>query len=285
VTRDHYVEIELGADVPQHVPLWLLASGWIRPTDSSINVAISQGRQPQPQGLQLKVPDGQGGWAVARSDLGFPAGKAKTILIDLEGVFRPGTPRRMRLRTNMEIYWDALAWSEARPDTEIKTQRLLPHVAELRYRGFSVVTAADRTSPEVPDYQAIEGTAPRWRDLRGYYTRFGDVGALLQTVDDRYVMMNAGDELVLHFLAPPSPPPGWRRDFVLIGDGWVKDGDYNTLFSTTVLPLPAHDRSDYTAPPGSLEDDPVYRRYPQDWQLYHTRYVTPQGFQEALRTR
>jgi hypothetical protein len=71
----------------------------------------------------------------------------------------------------------------------------------------------------------------------------------------------------------------------LIGDGWVKDGDYNTLFSTTVLPLPAHDRSDYTAPPGSLEDDPVYRRYPQDWQLYHTRYVTPQGFQEALRTR
>jgi hypothetical protein len=90
VTRDHYVEIELGAAAPLHGPLWLLASGWIRPTDSSINVAISQGRQPPPRGLQLEVPDGRGGWSVARANLGFPAGKAKTILIDLEGLFRPG---------------------------------------------------------------------------------------------------------------------------------------------------------------------------------------------------
>lgn len=285
VTRDHYVEIELGTAAPPHDPLWLLASGWIRPTDSSINVAISQGGQPPPQGLQLDVPDGQGGWTVARANLGFPAGKAKTILIDLNGVFRPGTPRRVRLRTNMEIYWDALAWAEALPDAEIETQRLSPHVAELRYRGFSVVKAADRVSPEVPDYQALEGTAPRWRDLRGYYTRFGDVRELLQMVEDRYVIMNAGDELVLRFVAPSPPPPGWKRDFVLIGDGWVKDGDYNTQFSTTVLPLPAHARPADTTPPGALEDDPVYRRYPLDWQTYHTRYITSQGFQEALLTR
>jgi Flp pilus assembly protein TadD len=285
VTRDHYVEVELGAAASPRGPLWLLATGWIRPTDSSINVAISQGHQPKPRGLQLEVPDGRGGWTVAQSNLGFPAGKAKTILIDLEGLLRPGTPRRVRLRTNMEIYWDALAWAEALPDATIETRRLPPNVAELRYRGFSVVKAADRVSPEVPDYQALEGTAPRWRDLRGYYTRFGDVRELLQTVEDRYVIMNAGDELVLRFLAPPPPPPAWQRDFVLIGDGWVKDGDYNTRFSTTVLPLPAHERSDYTAPPGTLEDDPVYRRYHQDWQTYHTRYLTSQGFQEALLAR
>ena len=30
------------------------------------------------------------------------------------------------------------------------------------------------------------------------------------------------------------------RDFVLVGDGWVKDGDFNTTFSRTVLPLPTH---------------------------------------------
>jgi hypothetical protein len=28
----------------------------------------------------------------------------------------------------------------------------------------------------------------------------------------------------------------------------------------------------------------VYRRQAQDWQHYHTRYVTPQRFHEALRT-
>jgi tetratricopeptide (TPR) repeat protein len=283
VTREHYVDIDLGEDTPSTGPLWLLASGWIRPTDSSLNVAISQGRHAPPRGLRLEVPDGQGGWVMARANLGFPAGKTKTILLDLQGIWRPGTARLVRLRTNMEIYWDAFAWAPALPDAAFKTQRLRPHTAVLRYRGFSVVRAADRSSPEVPQYHALEGTAPRWRDLIGYYTRFGDVRELLQAVDDRYVIMNAGDELVLRFVAPPSPPAGWRRDFVLIGDGWVKDGDYNTTFSKTVLPLPAHDQPDYTTPPGPLEDDPVYRRHAQDWQHYHTRYITPKRFHEALR--
>ncbi|HSF29632.1 MAG TPA: FG-GAP-like repeat-containing protein [Candidatus Tectomicrobia bacterium] len=283
VTREHYVEIDLGTDVPPRGPLWLLASGWIRPTDSSINVAISQGRHTPPQGLRLEVPDGRGGWVVARSDLGFPAGKTKTILIDLQGIWRPGAPRLLRLRTNLEVYWDAFAWAPGLPETELKTQRLSPQTAELRYRGFSVVQAADRSSPELPQYHLLEGTAPRWRDLIGYYTRFGDVRELLEAVDDRYVIMNAGDELVLHFVAPQPPLAGWRRDFVLIGDGWVKDGDYNTAFSKTVLPLPAHDQPDYSMPPGDLEDDPVYGRHAQDWQRYHTRYITPKSFHEALR--
>jgi hypothetical protein len=282
VTREHYVDLDLGEDVPSSGPLWLLASGWIHPTDSSINVAMSQGQHASPQSLRLEVPDGQGGWVVARSDLGFPAGKTKTIMLDLQGIWRPNTPRLLRLRTNLEIYWDAFAWAPALPDAEIKTQRLHPHTAELRYRGFSVVQAADRSSPELPQYDTLEGTAPRLRDLIGYYTRFGDVRELLQGVDDRYVILNAGDELVLRFVASPPPPVGWRRDFVLIGDGWNKDGDYNTTFSKTVLPLPAHDQPDYTTPPGDLEDDPVYRRHAQDWQRYHTRYITPQRFHRAL---
>jgi hypothetical protein len=87
------------------------------------------------------------------------------------------------------------------------------------------------------------------------------------------------------FPAPPAPPAGWVRDFVLIGDGWVKDGDFNTSFSQTVLPLPSHAQRDYTASsPGlELEEDPVYRRHLHDWQKYHTRYVTPAGFLNGLR--
>src|SRR6185369_16239425 len=41
VTRDHYVEVDLGDDLPASGPLWLIANGWMHPTDSSINVAIS----------------------------------------------------------------------------------------------------------------------------------------------------------------------------------------------------------------------------------------------------
>jgi Tfp pilus assembly protein PilF len=284
VAQDHYVELELGRETPPDGPLWLLAAGWTHPTDSSINVAISQGRHALPQSLSLEVPNGRGGWRVARANLGFPAGKRKTILIDLQGIWQPGAPRRLRLRTNMEIYWDMLAWARALPDAELKRQRLHPSTATLRYRGFSVVQAANRSAPEIPQYHNLSGTAPRWFDLMGYYTRFGDVRELLRTVDDRYVIMNAGDEMLLRFAAPPPPAVGWRRDFVLIGDGWVKDGDYNTTFSKTVRPLPAHAQPDYTTPPGRLQDDPVYRRHASDWQHYHTRYVTPRRFHQALRT-
>ena len=82
--------------------------------------------------------------------------------------------------------------------------------------------------------------------------------------------MNAGDELRLSFPVPPKRPAAegdsllgenLTRDFVLIGDGWVKDGDYNTSFSKTVLPLPRHQHPGYEAASAALEleDDPVYR--------------------------
>jgi Tfp pilus assembly protein PilF len=285
LTRDHYVEIELGEDAPLAGPLYLIAHGWLHPTDATVNIAISQNSQGSPRGLSLEVADAKGGWAVARDRLGFPAGKDKTILVSLDGVFRPGAPRRLRLRTNMEIFWDKLEWSAGLPDSQIKTERISAETAELRYRGFSVMSQASKSSPERPDYDRIATTAQRWRDLTGYYTRFGDLRELLAEVDDRIAILNAGDEIALRFPAPPAPPAGWARDFVLIGNGWIKDGDFNSVFSKTVLPLPARDITDYTTLPERLEDDPVYRRHPQDWQQYHTRYVTPEGFQNALRLR
>jgi hypothetical protein len=102
-------------------------------------------------------------------------------------------------------------------------------------------------------------------------------------VDDRYVIMNAGDELRLRFPEQPAPAAGWRRDFVLVGDGWENDGDYNTEFSQTVLPLPSHDNPGYRRTGnGTLDEDPVYLRHRSDWERYHTRYVTPRAFVSGL---
>ena len=58
--------------------------------------------------------------------------------------------------------------------------------------------------------------------------------------------------------------------------------DYNSTFSKTVLPLPHHSERDYVTPPGKLEDEWTYRRHPEDWERYHTRYVTPEVFNNAL---
>ena len=95
--------------------------------------------------------------------------------------------------------------------------------------------------------------------------------------------MNAGDELRLRFPEAPAPAPGLVRDFVVVADGWEKDGDYNTTFSRTVLPLPTHASGRYDTPPGRLEDDPVYRRHREDFAVYHTRYVTSDPVRDALR--
>ena len=105
----------------------------------------------------------------------------------------------------------------------------------------------------------------------------------MEKIDDRFVIVGAGDELRLKFAALAPPPAGWARDYVMVGDGWIKEGDLNTAFSQTVAPLPYHGMKDYTIPPRRLEDDPAYQRHPEDWQRYHTRYVTPERFLKALR--
>jgi Tfp pilus assembly protein PilF len=285
VTRDHFVEIDLGEDAPKSGPLWLIARGWMHPTDSSINVAISQGESVRAKPLSLEVPDGRGGWVVAEPNLGFPAGRRKICLFDLSKVFRPNTPRRVRLRTNLEVFWDSIEWAEGLPGEELRINRLSPDTADLHYRGYSVIDQPNSSSPEVPDYNRLAASKQIWRDLIGYYTRFGDVRELLLNADDRYVIMNSGDEMTFRFGVPELAPSGWVRDFIIAGDGWIKDGDFNSTFSKTVLPLPYHDKREYTTPPGRLEDERVYRLHPEDWQTYHTRYITPEVFQNTLRQK
>jgi Tfp pilus assembly protein PilF len=283
ITRDHYVEVDLGNDAPKSGPLYLILKGWMHPTDSSINVAVSQAQRVSAHPLSLEVPDGHGGWVVAKPNLGFPAGRKKICLVDLTGVFRANTPHRVRLRTNLEIYWDSIEWAQGQPDTQLRTTRLDPTVADLHYRGYSVMSQANPSSPEIPEYNHFEGSKQRWRDLVGYYTRFGDVRELLERVDDRYVIMNSGDEMTFRFAEQPPPPAGWVRDYVIVGDGWIKDGDYNSTFGKTVLPLPYHAKNQYTTAPGRLEDEVPYRQHPEDWNSFQTRYVTPEVFKNALR--
>lgn len=283
VAEDHWIEFEIPADVSPDRSLCLIGSGWIYPTDSSLNVAISQGSFPKPQGLVLEAYEPErtqetvavpGHWKVVNDKLGFLAGKNKTVVLPLPNPSGQSGTRRYRLRTNLEIYWDFLGWSVREDDTAIATNVLDCTTSDLRYRGFSKLSAEDRRKPDLPIYDTIAATGPRWRDLQGYYTRFGEVGELLSETDDRYVIMNAGDEMVLKFPAQDEPPSGWTRDFVLVGDGWVKDGDFNTTHSKTVCPLPSHANAKYDREDSSLESDPVYLEHPTDWERFHTRYRT-----------
>jgi hypothetical protein len=283
LTRDHWIELELPPEAPKTGSLYLVGQGWIHDTDATIVKAQAQNSTAHPQGLSIEVPDASGCWKTVRDDLGFPKGRVKTIILDISGIFRPNASRKLRLRTNLEIYWDKLAWGAGfSGNQDLKIRHLGLAAADLRFRGFSLITKANASSPEIPHYDVVEESNLRWRDQEGYATRYGDVRELLENIDDRYVITSPGDELRMKFQALPPPAPGWTRDFVLVCDGWVKDGDYNSTFARTILPLPYHAMKDYVLRPTTLEADYAYRLHPDDWRTFHTRYVTPQYFASAL---
>ena len=278
IGEDHFVEINLGQLSGGGVDL--IAQGWIRPTDTSINVASAQNKNaPIPSGIRVEVPNGNGGWKVVIPNGGFPAGKLKTIILEIpSGTFVNGD-HRVRIATNLEIFWDRLAFA-TRSEIKTNTTPINLRSADLGYMGFPVMSRINNDAPNIPDYNDIRFGNP-WRDLEGYYTRHGSVEELLETLDDRYVIMNAGDAMYIQFDALEPPLPGVVRDYIFFCDGWVKDGDWNTVDSRTVGPLPYHKMSGYPYP----ENERPVELLPShsDWKEYHTRYVTPEPFKNTLK--
>ena len=76
-----------------------------------------------------------------------------------------------------------------------------------------------------------------------------------------YVIMGPGDETTIEFDASSasSLPQGWKRDFLLYTDGWIKDSDLNTAFGTTVGPLPYHGAKSYPYGAGAMRTRPTRR--------------------------
>src|SRR5439155_6726242 len=122
-------------------------------------------------------------------------------------------------------------------------QRPIPLVsADLHFRGFSESRIHPRRKqPDTFSYAKVSPTS-FWNPTAGLYTRYGDVRELLGKIDDCLAIIGSGDEISLRFNASalPLPPSGWTRDFLLKVDGWAKDRDPNTAFSTSVEPVPFH---------------------------------------------
>ena len=275
VVEPHAIILDLG-DVPNDAPVTLFLSGWIFPTDTSINVALFQNPRINPSFPSVSVKDETGQWKTVIDMIGLPAGKNKTITVDLTGKFL-SDDRHVRVETDMQIYWDAAFFTVGTQDVPIELTTLNPDSADLHYRGFSEMYRPNPHAPHLFDYQKVT-TEAQWRDLAGYYTRYGDVNPLLQAVDDMYVILNAGDEITVEFDAArlPELKQGWVRDFILYSDGWDKDGDINTLTSQTVEPLPFHGMSAYPYPDTEhYPDDEVHRRYRLEYNTRRVKHRLP----------
>ena len=270
VVEPHAIILDFG-DVANGTPLTLFLGGWIFPTDTSINVALFQNPAINPRFPSVAVKNETGEWKTVIDMIGLPAGKNKTITVDLTGKFL-SDDRRVRVETDMQIYWDTAFFTVGTQTFPMEMTTLNPDSADLHYRGFSEMYRPNPHAPHLFDYQKVTKAA-QWRDLAGYYTRFGDVAPLLQKVDDMYVILNAGDEITVEFEASrlPTLKAGWVRDFILYSDGWDKDGDINTLTSQTVEPLPFHGMSKYPYPETEhYPNGEAHQRYRRE---YNTRRV------------
>lgn len=268
-TEPTTLELDLG-DLSGAERITLFLTGWIYPTDTTINIALSQNPNLNgPQPLSLAVPDADGQWQTVIPFTGFPGGKTKTIAIDLSGAFLT-EDYRVRLSTSQELYWDAICFTVDEPVVELRETPLQMLRAELRSRGVSAPIVHPQHGPERYDYNRVLPSP--WRPMDGAFTRLGDVRDLLTEDDNRLIVMGSGDEVVLEFEAPPPPPAGWTRSFVIRNVGWDKDADLHTIYGQTVEPLPLVHMSHYPPPADEIPTDPEYEKYVRQYQ---TRRMSP----------
>jgi tetratricopeptide (TPR) repeat protein len=258
----------------------LYLTGWIQYADTSINVSLSQRKNFAAEGPVLEVPDGQGGWKTALAPMGYPAGKTKTMPVDLSDVLERSDPR-VRIRTNLALYWDRIVYTADDPRVELRLSPVPLIAADLSFRGFSRMTRAHAEAPHLFVHDDVS-TEPRWADMAGRYTRFGDVRGLLTAADDRYVVMKGGDAVRLEFDASGLPPlpEGWSRDWLFISDGWDKDADKNTVAGQTVEPWPFHGMDDSRYGELAFPDSDAHREFLRE---FLTREGGPDEFRDAVR--
>lgn len=260
----------------------LFLHGWLFPSDASINVALGQNKKTKVHSPELQLLNKQGKWQTIVPNLSFPMGKDKTMVIDLSGKFL-SDERKVRIRTNMEIYWDEIFAGRKENEMPLTATRLKPINADLHHRGFSrMYRKSDGYGPHWFDYADVS-KEQKWRDLTGYYTRFGDVQPLLTETDNKLVIMNSGDEITVSFDASELPglPKGWKREFLIFSIGWIKDGDLNTGYGNTVEPLPFHGMSRY--PFGPEEKLPSGKDYQDYLKNYNTRKVDTDEFRNKVK--
>jgi hypothetical protein len=253
--NQHALTLDLGQWTAAH-PLRLLLHGFIEYFSASSMYAAWQSKlAPMPPYVEAQLPDGS--WKRVIDDMGFPAGLPRTIVVDLTGKLPPGT-RRIRLSTNLQIYWDQALIDNGPESPQLVHETELPLAsAQLAFRGYPEQIDGKTPGDLTYNYQHISQTGPFTRS-RGSYTRYGEVAPLLKSVDESFVIFGSGEDIDVEFATAslPALPRGWKRDYFFYANGFVKDMDFYEASPFTVADMPFHGMSTYPYP--------ASEHYPQD---------------------
>lgn len=232
----HYVELEL----PERYaggPLQMLLTGF---TEYFTATSVYAAHQAKVTAIvpYVEALGQDGSWVKVVEEMGFPAGLRRTMTFDLTGKLPTGTTR-IRIATNLLIYWDQILFATNAPLDSVSVSDLPVARAELGFLGFPRQVEGTPKSDLSFRYEQVSTTAPYVRH-RGHYTRFGDVTALLQRTEDKFVIFGSGEEIRLEFDARALPPlaPGAKRTYFFFTHGYSKDMDFYEAHSDTVDPMP-----------------------------------------------
>ncbi len=279
LAEPHGMVLDFGA-LDVNKPLVLVMTGWLRFGGGMANIAASHDPSLPFPFPTLAAEVAPGNWTPVDVRVGAPAGKTKTIIVDLRGKLPAGT-RRLRLTQAFEIHWDRIALMEKKPDAQTRVTFIPPSEADLHCRGFSAIQELPPDWPLTPDYDRVSQNSYWTITPGGWCTRYGDVSELIASRDEGLALLNSGDELTLRFASHSVPPKpvGTVREFFLYVDGWDKDSDFHVATGAQVEPLPFHGM-----------DDQLYGRekrpqFPGDvlHRKYNTRWVEGRVLKETAR--
>ena len=132
-TKTHSLELDLGEPY-RGGSLWLLMHGEIEYFSATGMYAADQaGLQPIAPYVEALAANGK--WTRVIDDMGFPAGGPRTMTADLTGRLPAGT-RRIRISTNLQIYWDSILISRTPQDQSVRMTRVPLVRADLDFHGF-----------------------------------------------------------------------------------------------------------------------------------------------------
>ncbi|MFP5234483.1 MAG: FG-GAP-like repeat-containing protein [Acidobacteriota bacterium] len=259
----HALTLDLGS-VDAKSPLRLLMTGYVNYfSATSLYGAWQAGIKPVSPYVEAQLPDGT--WKRVMADAGFPAGLERTIVVDLTGKL-PAGAHRIRLMSNLEIYWDQVLVDQS-TGAEARTADLPLDSARLHFRGYPLQMEGKSPGDLNYDYNRVSLTGP-FQHQRGNYTRFGDVTPLLTGIDNQYVIFGSGEEIAAEFDATklPALPAHWKRDYFFYANGFVKDMDWWDASPYTVSQLPFHEMTKYPYPDAERfpEDDAAFN-YQLNW--------------------
>ena len=259
----HALTLDLGP-LDAKSPLKLLMTGYVNYfSATSLYAAWQADIKPIAPYVEAQLPDGT--WQRVTGEAGFPAGLERTIVVDLTGKLPAGT-RRIRLMSNLEIYWDQVLIDNAPEAASHTTDVPLARATE-HFRGYPTQIEGKSPGDLDYDYDRVSLTGP-FQHQRGNYTRYGDVTALVSGVDNRFAIFGSGEEIAVEFDSSklPSLPPHWKRDYFFYANGYVKDMDWWDASPYTVAQLPFHGMSKYPyAQPEKFPDDADALAYQLNW--------------------